>query len=123
MPNHRREGLRRQEERARRSRYHTENRGYWAATSFSQRASLERVIEPVKVASFVTHLPGLQPGPLIAAPEIARDADQPPSYRTVVVLSAGISLGGGSAVIALPTSPSVDATLRSTSPSKYCRPP
>ena len=64
---------------------------------------------PVRGTSSYLHPPGRPPGPLVAAPEVARDADRSPDYRTVTVLSAGISLGGGNAVIAIPTSLSVDA--------------
>jgi hypothetical protein len=92
-------------------RYHTENRGHRAATSSNQRASSERV-EPFRGTSSVIHPPGRPPGLLVAAPEVVRDADQPPGYRTVMVLSAGASLGGGSVVIAVPT-----PTHRSTPPS------
>jgi hypothetical protein len=52
----------------------------------------------------------------VAAPEVARDTDRSPDYRTVTVPSAGASSGGGYAVIALPTTPPVDATQCPTRP-------
>ena len=119
---HRGEGGRRHEAKARHSRYHTENRGHRAATSSYQRAPSERVV-PVRGTSSYIHPPGRPPGPLVAAPEVARDADRSSVYRTVTVLSVGASLGGGDAVIALPTSLPVDATQCPTPPSNYCRQP
>ena len=66
---------------------------------------------------FFLHTPTCRPpGPLVATPEIVRDADRSPDYRTVTVLSAGASTGGGEAVIALPTSLPVDATPSPTPP-------
>ena len=101
---HRGAGSHRQEIGASSSRYHTHNnRGHRAATSFYQRAPSERV-ELVRGTSSYIHPPGRPPGPLVTTPEVARDADRSPGYRTVTVLSAGVSLGGGNAVIALPTS-------------------
>ena len=117
---HRGGGGRRQEASTHHSRYHTENGGHRAETTSYQRASSGRVI-PARGTSFHIHPPGRPPGPLVATPEVARDADRSPDYRTVTVLSAGVSLGGGNAVIALPTSLPVDAIPCTTPPSNYCR--
>ena len=117
---HRGGGGRRQEASTHHSRYHTENGGHRATTSSYQRAPSERVI-PVRGTSFYIHPPGRPPGPLVATPEVARDADRSPDYRTVTVLSAGVSIGGDDAVIASLTSLPVDATSSPTPPSIYCR--
>ena len=106
-------GGRRQEATAHLSRYHTENGGHRATTSSYQRAPSERVI-PVRGTSFHIHPPGRPPGPLVATPEVARDADRSPDYRTVTVLSAGVPIGGDEAVIASLTSLPADATSSPT---------
>jgi hypothetical protein len=73
---HRGEGGHCQEAKARFCRYQTENNEHRAATSSNQRAPSERV-EPFRGTSSVTHPPGRPPGLLVAAPEVARNADQP----------------------------------------------
>ena len=91
---HRGGGGRRHKVKARHSIYHTENRG---------------------TSSYI-HPPGRPPGPLVAAPEVARDTDRSSDYRTVTVPSVGASPGGGNGVVALPTSLPVDATQCPTPP-------
>ena len=110
---HRGGGGRRQEASTHHSRYHTENGGHRAETTSYQRASSGRVI-PARGTSFYIHPPGRPPGPLVATPEVARDADRSPDYRTVTVLSAGVSIGGDEAVIASLTSLPADATSSPT---------
>ena len=106
----------RQEATAQHSRHHTENGEQRATTHSHQQAASERII-PVREVSPYTHTSGRPPGPLVATPEVARDADRSPDYRAVTVLSAGFPSGGGNAVIALPTSLPVDATSSPTPPS------
>ena len=110
---HRGGGGRRQEASTHHSTYHTENGGHRAETTSYQRASSGRVI-PARGTSFHIHPPGRPPGPLVVTPEVARDADRPPDYRTVTVLSAGVPIGGDEAVIASLTSLPADATSSPT---------